>query len=390
VKGGIIWGNNAAPQKGDLSLTRVDGAKQEEAEKLATEEATIGQILEAQRGNRHLIVLQDFPDPDAISSAYAHQLISKAFEIEADIIYAGRISHLQNIALVRLLDIELNRYRGELPGTYDAAVFVDNQGTTCEEIVAVLEEKKIPPIIVVDHHEKQERLAPTFSDIRAVGATATIYAEYLAQGLIEVDKSKKDHILTATALMHGLMTDTNNFIGAQPDDFQAAAFLSQFADSELLSQIMTQSRSKQVMETIYRALGNRLLVENFSLAGVGYLRPEDRDAIPQAADFLLTEGNVHTAIVYGIVTGDDHREALIGSMRTTQITINPDEFIKEAFGKDVRGYYYGGGKVAAGGFEIPVGFLSGNNSGEYQDLKWQVYDIQIKHGIFAKLGVRLK
>jgi hypothetical protein len=37
-----------------------------------------------------------------------------------------------------------------------------------------------------------------------------------------------------------------------------------------------------------------------------------------------------------------------------------------------------------------VGFLSGNNSGEYQDLKWQVYDIQIKHGIFAKLGVRLK
>jgi nanoRNase/pAp phosphatase (c-di-AMP/oligoRNAs hydrolase) len=373
-----------------LFLTRVDGDRQRQIEKLAIVEVNIGQILEAQRGKRHLIVLQDYPDPDAISSAYAHQLISAAFDIQTDIIYAGRISHVQNIALVRLLDIELIRYEGELPGLYDAAVFLDNQGTTCEEIVAALEAKGIPPIIVVDHHEKQGRLAAEFSDIRAVGATATIYAEYLAQGLIEIDRSKKEHLLVATALMHGLMTDTHNFIGAQPADFQAAAFLSQFSDSDLLLQIMSQSRSKQVMETIHRALGNRVIIENFSLAGVSYLRAEDRDAIPQAADFLLTEGNIHTAIVYGIVTGNDHREALIGSMRTTQITINPDEFIKAAFGKDVRGYYYGGGKVAAGGFEIPVGFLSGNHNELYQELKWQVYDNQVKHKIFAKIGVPLK
>jgi nanoRNase/pAp phosphatase (c-di-AMP/oligoRNAs hydrolase) len=35
--------------------------------------------------------------------------------------------------------------------------------------------------------------------------------------------------------MHGLMTDTNGFSRAQPADFQAAAFLSQFVDVELLS-----------------------------------------------------------------------------------------------------------------------------------------------------------
>jgi len=33
-----------------------------------------------------------------------------------------------------------------------------------------------------------------------------------------------------------------------------------------------------------------------------------------------------------------------------------DEFIKEAFGQD--GQDFGGGRTGAGGFEIPMGFLS--------------------------------
>ena len=50
-----------------------------------------------------------------------------------------------------------------------------------------------------------------------------------------------------------------------------------------------------------------MTAESFSIAGVGYLRAEDRDGIPQAADFLVTEENIHTAVVYGIVTGTEHR-----------------------------------------------------------------------------------
>ncbi len=350
--------------------------------------SSITQILSAHQGERHLIVLHDFPDPDAIAAAYAHRLISAVFDIETDIIYAGRVSHTQNIALVRLLEIDLIKYEGELPNTYDAAVFVDNQGTTCAEIVTALEEAGVQPLIVVDHHEQQDRLQPTFSDVRPVGATATIYAEYLTQNPVSMDRANKEHITVATALMHGLISDTGNFTRAKRDDFQAAAFLSQFADTDLLTHIMRQARSKQVMETIYKALDNRKLVESFSIVGIGYLRAEDRDAIPQAADFLLTEVNVHTVIIYGIVTTGDQVESLIGSMRTSEITINPDEFIKEAFGKGTDGRFYGGGKTSAGGFEIPVGFLSGDHSDTYRDLKWQVYDSQVKYKIFTKIGVK--
>lgn len=349
----------------------------------------MAELLRANRGKRHVIVMQDFPDPDAISAAFAHQLISAEFDIETDIIYSGRISHQQNIALVRLLGIRLIHYERDLDlEQYDGAVFVDNQGTTAEEIVRALEAVNVPPLIIVDHHERQERLEPEFCDIRpTTGAAATIYAQYLEQGLIALDSSQKEHIMAATALMHGIITDTNGFTQAQPEDFQASAYLSQFRDADLLSQIMSQARSKRVMEIIWLALGNRVLVESYSIAGINYVRAEDRDAIPQAADFLLSEENVHTAIVYGIVTGDEREETLIGSLRTSKITIDPDQFIKEAFGKDEVGQYFGGGKTLAGGFEIPIGFLAGDYNPEFRELKWQVYDQQIKQKIFVKLGI---
>jgi nanoRNase/pAp phosphatase (c-di-AMP/oligoRNAs hydrolase) len=353
----------------------------------AGSQPSIAEVLQAHRGERHVIILHNFPDPDAISSAFSHQLVSAAFNITADILYGGRISHPQNVALVKLLGLELIRYTESVNlERYQGAVFLDNQGTNAEEIVAALEAAHAPVLIVVDHHEVQARLEPEFSDIRRVGATATIYADYLEHRLLELDKSRKEHVLAATALTHGILTDTDGLIRAGAEEFRALAFLSQFRDAELLKQIMSQSRSKQTMELIRRALGNRVTVESFSIAGIGHLRAEDRDAIPQAADFLLTEENVHTAIVYGIVSGEDHPETLIGSMRTSKITLDPDEFIKEVFGKNAAGHYFGGGKLSAGGFEIPIEFLAGEHSEEYRERKWQVYDSQIKHKLFTKIG----
>jgi nanoRNase/pAp phosphatase (c-di-AMP/oligoRNAs hydrolase) len=350
-------------------------------------ELPLARMLEAHRGERHIIVLQNYPDPDAISSAYAHHLISRRFGIETDLVYGGTISHQQNLALLRLLGIHLQRFESDQDlSVYQGAVFVDNQGTTSGQIVDALEAAGVPTLIVVDHHSVQDRLQPAFSDIRRVGATATLYAQYLRQGLLPLDRADREHVVAATALMHGLLTDTNDFIRADDADFEAAAFLSHFRDAELLAQIMSQARSKQTMDIIRRALGNRVIAESFSIAGIGFVRAEDRDAIPQAADFLLTEENVHTAIVYGIVTSGDE-EMLIGSMRTAKLTLDPDAFIKDTLGKTATGRYFGGGKMSAGGFEIPLGFLSGNQSEEFREMKWQTYDNQVKHKLLTRLGV---
>ncbi|MFO7942775.1 MAG: DHH family phosphoesterase [Anaerolineales bacterium] len=345
-------------------------------------------VLKEHEGEHHITVIQDYPDPDAIGSAFAHQLINEKFNISLDIVFDGKISHLQNKALVNLLGLDMFSFQEEINlDQYDGAVFIDNQGTTASSIVEALEDANVPALIVVDHHEPQDRLSPAFCDIRRVGATATIYATYLEQGLFSLDPEKKDHILAATALMHGILTDTKNMIRAGEEDIQAALYLCAFYDRDMLEQIMSQPRSKRTMEIIHVALGNRNTVESYSIAGIGYLRSDDRDAIPQAADFLLSEENVHTAIVYGIVKEDNDEETLIGSLRSNKLIMNIDQFIKDTIGRDESGFYYGGGKLSAGGFEIPLSFLSGEYDEDYQDQKWDVYDQQMKHKILTKIGV---
>jgi nanoRNase/pAp phosphatase (c-di-AMP/oligoRNAs hydrolase) len=353
----------------------------------ATPTARLADVLEQHRGEKHIIVLQDYPDPDAIASAWAHRLIASQYDIDSVIMYAGKISHQQNLALVNLLDIQLTRYaEGTDLRLFNGSVFVDNQGTT-SALTARLQDARVPPLIIVDHHERQDLVEPVFADIRPVGACATIYVEYIRNGLAELSSERREHTNLATALMHAIQTETNAFIGAHKEEFQAAAYLSNYHDPAVLTEIMSQSRSRQVMEIIRRALENREIRENYSISGIGYVRAGDRDAIPQAADFLLTEENVHTALVFGLVASGDDEEAVVGSLRTVKVTIDPDELLKSAFGKSQLGHYFGGGKRAAGGFEIPLGFLSGNTDETFRELKWQVYNAQVKQRFFDRLGL---
>src|SRR5258708_3547270 len=65
------------PKVADFQLTEIE---------LLPKSAELLSLLEAHRGERHIIAIQNFPDPDAISSAIAQQLISKEFGIDVDIV----------------------------------------------------------------------------------------------------------------------------------------------------------------------------------------------------------------------------------------------------------------------------------------------------------------
>ncbi len=343
------------------------------------------QLLERHRNERHILVIQDFPDPDALSSAWAYQIIAEQYGIQSEIVYAGTLSHQENIALVKLTGLPAKRWGPQMLrecdlSVYQGCVLVDSQGTN-SQLMPLVKQAHVPILVVIDHHSKQDELQAEFMDIRPqMRATATILTQYLQAGLIEFNNTNQTHVKCATALMHGIRSDTMGLLQAQETDYLSAAYLSRIYDHQLLTSVLQSARSRRVMEIIERSLQNRMIQNNFSIAGVGYLRYEDRDAIPQAADFLVTEENVHTALVYGIVhdTANDI-ELVIGSLRTGKLTLDPDEFLKETLGKDNQGRYYGGGRNMAGGFEIPVGFLSGyNNQADYTKLKWEVYDYQIK------------
>jgi nanoRNase/pAp phosphatase (c-di-AMP/oligoRNAs hydrolase) len=346
------------------------------------------QFLARHKGERHLAALQDFPDPDAISSALAYRALAARYDIDVDIVYEGRISHQENMALVQSLDIDLTRFAEGLPlDVYDGAVFIDNQGTTTR-LTDRLTQANIPTLAIIDHHAPQGLLTPEYSDVRAVGAAATIMTDYIRSGeIVKFEEENDAHMQLATALMHALRTETLGFIRAGAEEYAAGAFLSKYQDARLLESILRVQRSRGTMEVIQIALTDRVVLEGFSIAGVGYLRHADRDAIPQATDFLLSEENVHTAIVYGILVGEGEREVVTGSMRTSKLTLDIDQYLKSALGSDGRGRYYGGGRARAGGFEIPVGFLEGQLDNEQMRLKWEAFDQQIRGRLLRAAGI---
>jgi nanoRNase/pAp phosphatase (c-di-AMP/oligoRNAs hydrolase) len=213
-------------------------------------------------------------------------------------------------------------------------------------------------LVFIDHHRMSAEIPAEFVDVREeAGSTAGILAEYLRAAHPEgLNPNNPEHVKLATALMHGIRSDTRLLLEASQADFLGAAYLWPAVDQALLRKISAQSLSPAVMDMIQAALERRRIYDNFLVSDVGFVRKEHRDGIPQAADFLLTRAGIDTVLVFGIVDG----KMVEGSLRTRSDTVNPDAFLKKAFGIDEeRGAPFGGGNIRAkGAFQIPIGFLA--------------------------------
>lgn len=312
-------------------------------------------VLEHHRGEKILVVLTGYPDPDNIASGLAHKFLAKAFDIDTTLLCFHEVSHQENRALVKRLELDLQLYDEKFDlQPYSACAFVDTQKIDTP-IADKLSTKT--PLSFVDHHKRLGEPPAEFVDIREdVASTAAIYTEYLRahcpQGL---NPGETDQVRLATALMHGIRSDTMALLEASRLEFEAAAYLWPCVDQALLKKISAQSLAPAVMDMIQKALEKKQVFDTFVFTDVGFVRREHRDGIPQAAEFLLQREGTDTVLVFGIVEG----KMIDGSLRTRSDTINPDTFLKKAFGFDEeKQTYYGGGNIKdKGGFQIPLGFL---------------------------------
>ena len=346
--------------------------------------ADLEKVLQDHSGKKLLIALQGHPDPDSISSALAHQVILKNNNIETTIAHVEDISHQENKALMKLLDIEFVKYPGQELDFKDFSGYslVDSQ-LPDKELAGHLENLEL--ISVVDHHDTQKNSKAKFSDIdKDAGSTATIYSHYfetLDLFNLKEGEEEEETIKLATALMHGIKTDTDNLNNAGPKDYQAIAYLSKFANLELLKKISIQSVSPTTMDTIVNSYQNKIISDNHIMAGVGIVPEAERDAIPQAATFLLRRAGIDTSLVYGIVGG-----CINGSFRTTNDGIRPSEFIREAYPdmpKDSSG-----GRQNQGGFQFPLGVVESQMlKEEDNELVIELVNKYMRNGFYKKLGI---
>ncbi len=306
------------------------------------------EALESYKDKKLLITIRGAPDPDSISSALAHQLIAQNQGVETEIAYSEDVSHQENRALVKVLGIDFIKYSESMDfSEYVGYCLVDSQHPD-QVFEEVLKDK--PIISVVDHHDKEEGLEAKFIQIDTeVGAAATIYAEQLKQ--LDLLNSE-DHSNIATALMHGIRTDTDNLINATERDHKAMGYLAKYADTTKLKKISIQAISPRTMDAIAMAAKNRETEGNYLISGVGILDKSERDALPQAADFLLRRAGIDTVLVYGIV--EDNIQC---SFRTTDDTVRPIDFISETFPEVNEEGGSFGGRYDKGGFSLPLGIL---------------------------------
>jgi nanoRNase/pAp phosphatase (c-di-AMP/oligoRNAs hydrolase) len=312
-------------------------------------------VLDRHRGEKILVVLTGYPDPDNIASGLAHKFLAKAFDIDTTLLCFHEVSHQENRVLVKRIEVDLQLYDEKFDlQPYSACAFVDTQKPDTP-IADKLSTKAL--LSFVDHHKRLGDIPAEFVDIREDGAsTAAIYTEYLRahcpQGL---NPGEIDQVRLATALMHGIRSDTMSLLEASRSEFEAAAYLWPCVDQALLKKISAQSMAPAVMDMIHKALEKKQVFDTFVFTDVGFVRREHRDGIPQAAELLLQREGTDTVLVFGIVDG----KMIDGSLRTRSDTINPDTFLKKAFGFDEeKQAYYGGGNIRdKGGFQIPLGFL---------------------------------
>jgi len=309
------------------------------------------QVLSQATDKPHVILLGGHPDPDAIGSALAHRRICDRLGISATIAHVLPLSRSENRALVKLLNVPMLRIdKSEDLEEFGYLALVDTVAP--EATITIPSELEL--LTVVDHHRPKSLPKAPFVDLRHdVGATCTIYAEYLEQGLAPLRGEGADDGPTATAMFFGIQTDTDDFAYATPADFRAAAYLKPHCDSETIGRIGRRAISAEAMEAVGLALRDLQVIRDFAIAGVGRVSALNRDAIPTAADFILRREDIDTVLVYGVV--DDRID---GSLRTSRASVDPALFMQNAFGNDSAGRPYGGGRADMGGFQVPLGLLA--------------------------------
>ncbi len=254
-----------------------------------------------------LLVIHDYPDPDAIASALAAQTLVGSWGVSSTIVHGGVIGREENTEMVRLLKIDLKTFDslGDL-GDYRGALFLDTQPQAKNQSAP----PHVPTLGVLDHHHLNDESvrtgapAPrpppgsvtgprTYSDIRTdVGASSTLTLGYLETAGIVPDKR------LATALLIGVMTDTDGLLrDANPADVEAYTRLLRRADLNLASLVVHTQLSREYFRFLHSAMAKSTVHGTTLICDCGEVKTPD--LLSTASDFLVDLRQVEYALAIG-------------------------------------------------------------------------------------------
>ena len=276
-------------------------------------------LLEEIRAHFHsaesvAILLQDDPDPDAIGSGLALRQVLGRNKQSAPLVSFGRVTRPENIAMVKLLEIEIERVNEASLRRFDRIAVVDLQPPHLAHPPEQID-------LVIDHHPEQFTYRSHIKDIRPnYGATCTILLEYL----LCAESSIKTRL--ATAMLYGIKSDT--FLLAREVnewDVEAFSHLYPLANQNLMRRIDRPELPPAALDALSTALKNRRIVDKVAFVHLG--RVERDDLIPQIADFSLSFEGAEWSFVSGV-----YESNYIISVRNVGYVKAAGRVMKQAFG----------------------------------------------------------
>jgi nanoRNase/pAp phosphatase (c-di-AMP/oligoRNAs hydrolase) len=263
---------------------------------------------------RVAILLQDDPDPDAIGSGLALRQVLGRNKQTAPLVTFGRVTRPENIAMVKLLEIEMERVTERTLRHFDRIAVVDLQPPHLAHPPAHID-------LVIDHHPEQFNYRCHIKDIRpGYGATASILYEYLQCADAAIGSR------LATAMLYGIKSDTFLLTrDANEWDIEAFSNLYPLANQNLMRRIERPELPPAALDALSIALKNRRVIDKVAFVHLG--RVERDDLIPQIADFSLQFEGIEWACVSGIFETN-----YIISIRNVGYVRSAGRIVKDAFG----------------------------------------------------------
>lgn len=283
--------------------------------------------------NREHVYIQthNFPDPDAIASAYGLQRLLAHRGVKSTICYKGKIDRYSTAKLHELMEIEfINIDEIEMKlSDEDEVILVDAQKGNSNIINMTGDE-----IICIDHHPYNDKFQYRFRDIRPeVGACATMIAQYFFENEVPMDEK------IATALTYGIRIDTNNLNrGVSKLDFEMIYRMYDLCDYETIHMLENSNLCFDDLVAYSKAISSIEVYDNVSFADTGEACP----VIANISDFMLALKEVAFSVVYSRNEG-----GIKLSVRSEKSTLDAGKIT----GKALEGIGNGGGHAEmAGGF----------------------------------------
>ncbi|MDA8426447.1 MAG: DHH family phosphoesterase [Treponema sp.] len=230
-----------------------------------------------------LVQTHDYPDIDAVASAWALSELLALHGIESVCVHRGEI---RSRSLVRLLsELDLRIAAAPPPGASPNIIVVDGSPTNGN-----VELFRGDLLAVIDHHRKVAEPSAPFVDIRTeVAACATIVRSYWEES------GKVPPRDTATALLAGIQSDTD-FLSSRAStaDFEAYIELFRAGDWELASRTVKSVLSIGELGSIQRAIRDADIRDRIFYAIV----PDScaQEVLAVLADFALRVEDIDVAV----------------------------------------------------------------------------------------------